>query len=411
MPRRTERQKNAHHLMVSFLRFCKLRDWHLTRRARRQRQQNRRNAELPQEDAAPDLIFDHHDIHMLLLTEEPDNLSTSSGPSSSSGTSPNEHNSSQTPNSDSQSVTSSLSEVFSLSSASASTFNVETSTSFNSESENDIPFLYSSNSESDSDSAGTESSDPAQNSTDSTLSLESTLSDVVEDLSGFEGDIEDWSDSDSAISGHGRATIRNLGRFVRKGIAKMYASRYEKSRKRIPRGSATPMRDLLNKYKHDRPDYFREDLRVFPTTFDHIVTELSKHPIFQNNSPNSQMPIEDQVAITLYRFGHFGNAAGINKVARWSGYAKGTIFLATRRVLTAILSKEFMDIAVALPTNEEKEEAKQWVADHSCEGWRDGWCMVDGTLVPLFDKPFWYGESYFDRKCNYSLNIQVCHML
>ncbi|KJA12825.1 hypothetical protein HYPSUDRAFT_98158, partial [Hypholoma sublateritium FD-334 SS-4] len=162
----------------------------------------------------------------------------------------------------------------------------------------------------------------------------------------------------------------------------------------------------LNKFKHERPDYFREDLRVLPSTFDRLVSELSNHPVFQNDSPNGQMPIEDQLAITLYRFGHFGNAAGITKVARWSGYAKGTVLLATRRVLTAILSKNFMETAVALPNDEEKEAAKQWIEDHSCKAWRDGWCMVDGTLIPLFDRPFWYGESYFDRKCNYSLNIQ-----
>ena len=76
--------------------------------------------------------------------------------------------------------------------------------------------------------------------------------------------------------------------------------------------------------------------------------------------------------------------------------------------MIVILQKEFIDKAVSLPTAEEKEMAKEWVESHSCKGWRGGWCMVDGMLVPLFDQPFWYGESYFDCKCNYSLNIQVC---
>jgi hypothetical protein len=34
---------------------------------------------------------------------------------------------------------------------------------------------------------------------------------------------------------------------------------------------------------------------------------------------------------------------------------------------------------------------------------------VDGMLVPLFERPYWYGESYFDRKSNYSMNVQVCY--
>jgi hypothetical protein len=66
-----------------------------------------------------------------------------------------------------------------------------------------------------------------------------------------------------------------------------------------------------------------------------------------------------------------------------------------------------MQEAVRMPTPSEKERAKAWVEAHSCKGWRNGWCLVDGTLVPLFDRPYWFGESYFDRKCNYSLNIQV----
>ena len=33
--------------------------------------------------------------------------------------------------------------------------------------------------------------------------------------------------------------------------------------------------------------------------------------------------------------------------------------------------------------------------------------MVDGTLIPLYVRPHWYGKSYFDRKNDYSLNVQV----
>ena len=61
-----------------------------------------------------------------------------------------------------------------------------------------------------------------------------------------------------------------------------------------------------------------------------------------------------------------------------------------------------------MPMPEEKEEAKRWVERCSkCSTWRDGWCFVDRTLVPLTFHLFWYGQIYFDCKCNYSLNIQV----
>ncbi|KDQ52057.1 hypothetical protein JAAARDRAFT_139205 [Jaapia argillacea MUCL 33604] len=177
-------------------------------------------------------------------------------------------------------------------------------------------------------------------------------------------------------------------------------------RDQLPRGPAYLIH-VLTVYKHSRPDHFRENLRVSPTTFDRVVSMIESDPIFSNNSQNAQIPVETQLAITLYRFGHYGNAAGLQQVANWAGVAKGTVELVTRRVITAILRPTFLRTAVRYPTPEEKEKAKVWVEKHSCRAWRGGWCLVDGTLVPLYDRPFWYGESYFDRKCNYSLNIQV----
>jgi hypothetical protein len=49
------------------------------------------------------------------------------------------------------------------------------------------------------------------------------------------------------------------------------------------------------------------------------------------------------------------------------------------------------------------------VEEHLCKAWQNGWCLVDGTLIPLFAQPYWFGESYFDRKCCYSLNMQARH--
>jgi hypothetical protein len=134
---------------------------------------------------------------------------------------------------------------------------------------------------------------------------------------------------------------------------------------------------------------------------------LEQDPVFFNNSNHPQLPVEQQLAVALYRFGHNGNAASIQAVANWAGLGKGTVHLITRQVLTAVLRPGFMKSAVHMPTPEEKEKAKQWVKNHSCHGWRHGWCFVDGTLIPLDERPTWYGESYFGRKCNFSFNFQV----
>ncbi len=197
-----------------------------------------------------------------------------------------------------------------------------------------------------------------------------------------------------------------IGRHVCHTLEDMYARRYETARNTLPRAPGF-LPHILHAYKNTRPDKFREQLRVTPTTFDRLVARLQADPVFANNSDNAQMPVEEQVAIALYRFGHYGNAASLQEVANWAGCGKGTVDLVTRRVMTAILRSDFLEEYVRYPTPAEKERAKEWVESHSCRAWRNGWCMVDGTLVPFDERPFWYGESYFDRKCNYSLNIQV----
>jgi hypothetical protein len=37
--------------------------------------------------------------------------------------------------------------------------------------------------------------------------------------------------------------------------------------------------------------------------------------------------------------------------------------------------------------------------------------MVNRMATPLFQKPGYHDESYFDRKCRYSLNVQVWHIV
>lgn len=225
------------------------------------------------------------------------------------------------------------------------------------------------------------------------------------DDSGEEFDDED-EDGDEEDDGHAPNAWERLRRWVEGQVINMYAHRYELPRDALPQGPSF-LHHILVALKHGRADKFRESLRVTPLTFDAIVQKIETDPIFSNNSRNPQMPVEEQLSITLYRFGHDGNGASLQEVANWAGVGKGTVHLATQRVMAAVLRPEFMKDAVKSPTPEQKEEAKRWVHEHSCRAWRDGWCLVDGTLVPLYEKPSWFGESYFDRKCRYSLNIQV----
>ncbi len=234
---------------------------------------------------------------------------------------------------------------------------------------------------------------------------ESSLSDweeQSEDLEDKEGS-DGW---DPKFNGLDR--WERLRRWVVHSIEEMYAERYEAPRDPLPRGPSF-LQHILLTLKTARPDHFRQELRVSPQTFDSIVSAIEKDPVFFNNSNNSQLPVEEQLAITLYRFGHDGNSASLQSVANWAGVGKGTVLLATRRVTTAILRPSFMNNAVRYPTEAEKDEAKRWVRRRSCKAWQGGWCMVDGTLVPLAERPHWFGESYFYRKNRYSLSFQVCN--
>lgn len=162
---------------------------------------------------------------------------------------------------------------------------------------------------------------------------------------------------------------------------------------------------ILVDFKASDLKRFRQNLRVSPSTFDSLLKRIENDPIFYNNSYTSQIPVHEQLAITLFRLGHDGNAASVIAVAQWAGVSSGAVVKCTRRVMVAFLALH--DAAIHWPTEEEKEQAKEWVESVSCAEWRDGFCMVDGTLVPLSQKPGHHGEAYFDRKSNYSLNVQV----
>ena len=191
-------------------------------------------------------------------------------------------------------------------------------------------------------------------------------------------------------------------------LKQMYSCHYKTPRKRLPKQQEPFMKHLLVRLKDIRPDHFRNKLRVSPLTFDRLVEVIKDDPVFVSHLEISrQAPVQEQLAVALYRFGHNGNAASLQAIANWAGIGKGTVELHTHRVMTAILQPEFMGTSVRWPDEEEKEEAKKWIQAHSCKAWRNGWCFVDGTLVPLASRPYWYGESYFDRKCRYSLNVQV----
>ncbi|KAJ3502372.1 hypothetical protein NLJ89_g8916 [Agrocybe chaxingu] len=189
-------------------------------------------------------------------------------------------------------------------------------------------------------------------------------------------------------------------------MGNLYSERYLQERRPITK-TRENLRLLLDDHKINRPEIFRSYLRITPACFDDLVSAIEDDEVFCNNSQNDQMPVAEQVAIALYRFGHYGNAASCMKVALHFGVGYGTVQLVTTRVMKACCSERFRAASVQWASPQAKEAAKQWVEKASCPAWRNGWLMVDGTLVPLFRRPAFFGNVWFDRKSNYLMNVQL----
>ncbi|EGN95055.1 hypothetical protein SERLA73DRAFT_61088, partial [Serpula lacrymans var. lacrymans S7.3] len=181
----------------------------------------------------------------------------------------------------------------------------------------------------------------------------------------------------------------------------------EETRVSFPKAPAfqQPQLGLLEWARHNNTRHFSRKLRVLPATFDAIMTLIENHPIFHNESNNPQYAVSLQLAIFLVRAGHYGNAVSCDDVAEWAGVSAGTVALLTKQVVVALISLH--DMVMCKPTNEEKIKAKAYAGSKVCPSWQNGWLSVDGTTFLLFQKPSHFGEAWYDRSSNYSLNAQI----
>jgi hypothetical protein len=151
-------------------------------------------------------------------------------------------------------------------------------------------------------------------------------------------------------------------------MANLYSERYMAEHTEIPKTQEF-MQLMLGEYKDRFPHIFRSYLHIDPDCFDSLINTICDDEIFQNNS---QIPVEEQAVIALYRFGHYRNAASIMKVALQFGVGFGTVHLVTTRVLKACCSECFRSSSVQWANKRMKSEAKDWVSNQSCPAWRNG---------------------------------------
>ena len=162
---------------------------------------------------------------------------------------------------------------------------------------------------------------------------------------------------------------------------------------------------LLDHWRVHSPERFCRKLRVDPQTFDSLVAQIEGHPIFHNNSNNSQLPVHIQLCIFLFRAGHYGNSSSPEDTAQWSGFSVGAVEKCTDRVIVALLSHH--DEAIHLPNAVEKEQSKAYVEEVVCPEWRDGFLLADGSKFPFYQRPGLHGDAWFDKDGAYSIDCQV----
>ena len=98
-------------------------------------------------------------------------------------------------------------------------------------------------------------------------------------------------------------------------------------------------------------------LCVSAPIFDHILNQISIHPIFHNNSNNRQLLVAVQLAIFLFHVGHYGNAVALDYVAQWAGVSIGSVVNCTNRVMVAVLDEHNLFVNIPPGDSEDMERA------------------------------------------------------
>ena len=127
--------------------------------------------------------------------------------------------------------------------------------------------------------------------------------------------------------------------------------------------------------------------------FLNLLHLIKPHPIFYNLSHNPQQDPSIQLAIAVCCLGSNGNEAAVYQLKNLFCVGYVTINLYTSRVVQVIY--ELRNCLASWPTPEERLELSQVMQTKGFQG-----CIgfVDGTTIPLSQKPTIDGNHYFDCK-------------
>ncbi|MBW0496415.1 hypothetical protein O181_036130 [Austropuccinia psidii MF-1] len=134
--------------------------------------------------------------------------------------------------------------------------------------------------------------------------------------------------------------------------------------------------------------------QLFRTThesFENLVVQIQDDRTFQNSSQNKQSNPSIQLAVALSRLGLNGYGAAFGKTVMLFGISHGTIVLYTQRAIWILMKLKWK--MIVWPTIEQHREMSQFM---QAEGFPGCIGLIDGSLIPLSQRPPNDGEAYFD---------------
>lgn len=133
-------------------------------------------------------------------------------------------------------------------------------------------------------------------------------------------------------------------------------------------------------------------------TFFHLHNLVEGHLVFHTENAHHQAPVVRQLAVCLDQLGHNGNGACLNHLIPNWGVSNGSLVNFSKRCFVALKDQ------IKWPTGRDRTpvlDAFARLGFRGCIG------LIDGSLMPLTQRPHLHGECYYDRKSRYSINAQV----
>ncbi|MBW0572747.1 hypothetical protein O181_112462 [Austropuccinia psidii MF-1] len=136
----------------------------------------------------------------------------------------------------------------------------------------------------------------------------------------------------------------------------------------------------------------------------HIYEMIQNSPLFKNQRNCPQLDVCLQLAPTLERLGCNGNGASLGFLARSHGISRCSVVSSSQRFIEALLA-----LGPQLVKWPNEGRRSQISASMAGEGFPGCVGFLDGTTIPLFQRPGLEREVYYDCNKKYSLNLRrVC---